>query len=137
MRQESTFGKVIVRTKSGELHRGFSKAEFIGEQVRLIDAKGNQHEFRLDELKAVFFVKDFSGDTQYRAVSFFGKEPESPWLWAQVTFKDDEVLEGRVRNDLSLIDSPGFFLRLSDEGANNDTAYVVKSAVKDFRVMGI
>jgi hypothetical protein len=136
MRQESTFGKVIVRTKDGKLHRGFSKADFIGEEVRLIDAKGNQREFRLDELKAVFFVKDFSGDTQYRPVSFFGKEPESAWLWVQVTFQDGEVLEGRVRNNLSLIDSPGFFLWLSDEGANNDTAFVVKSAIKDFRVMG-
>lgn len=138
MRQEAAFGKVIVRTRDQQLFRGFSKAEFIDDQnVRIIDAKGNQQSFPLQDLKAVFFVRDFQGDPSYRAVRFFAKEDPAPWLWVQLTYQDGEIMEGRVRNSPALLDGAGFYLWLSDEGANNVLVYVVKSALKDFRVLAL
>lgn len=138
MRQEAAFGKVIVRTRDQQLFRGFSKAEFIDDQnVRIIDAKGNQQSFPLQDLKAVFFVRDFQGDPSYRAVRFFAKEDPPPWLWVQLTYQDGEIMEGRVRNSPALLDGAGFYLWLSDEGANNVLVYVVKSALKDFRVLAL
>lgn len=138
MRQESNFGKVILRTRDRRLIKGFSKSDFIDDDsVRLIDAKGNQETHTLGELKAIFFVKDFGGDPDYRVVRFFGKGEPNQWLWAHVVFEDGEVMEGRVRNSRALFDSPGFYLWPSDEGTNNDVVFVIKSAVADFRIMGL
>ncbi len=137
MRVESKLGKVIIRTRDKRVFRGFSKSDLINDQVNLIDAKGNQQGFELDELKAVFFVKDFDGDPSYRPVRFVRGSTVPPWLWAQATFFDGEVIEGRVRNEMSLFDPRGIFLWLSDEEANNEVAFVVRSALRDFRIVGI
>lgn len=137
MRKESTFGKVIVRTRDERLFRGFSKAEFIGEKVQVIDAKGNHQDFLLDELKAVFFVREFDGDASYREVRFLGREALPAWVWIHVTFCDGEVMEGKVRNDTSLLDPLGFFMWVADEGTNNELVYVVRSALKDLRIAGV
>lgn len=137
-RQESTFGKVIVRTRDRRLFRGFSKSEFFDtDTVRIIDEKGQEQSFPVVELKAVFFVRDFTGNPEYREVRFFTKADPSPFLWVQLTYQDGEIMEGRVRNSATLLDGSGFFLWVSDEGANNLMVYVVKSALRDFRVLGL
>jgi len=136
MRQETTFGKVIVRSRDGTLFRGFSKSDLIGDKVQLVDAKGNAQEFPLADLKAVFFVRDFEGNRDYREVRFFRKEGSAGWLWVEVVFTDGEIMEGRMRNNLSLLDPRGVYLWLSDEGANNEVVFVVRSAVREFRILG-
>lgn len=137
MRAETNLGKVIVRTRDKQIFRGFSKSDLINDKVHLIDAKGNQREFDLQDLKAVFFVRDFEGDPSYREVRFIRGSAVSPWLWAQATFFDGEVIEGRVRNGLAMLDAKGVFLWLSDEGANNEVVFVVRSALRDFRIVGV
>ena len=137
MRKESNLGKVIVRTRDKRLFRGFSKAELIGEKVQLIDAKGNQQEFPLDEVKAVFFVRDFGGDPSYREVRFLSRETLPTWLWIQITFCDGEVMEGKIRNDQSLLDPKGFFMWVADEGTNNELVFVARSALRDLRIAGV
>ena len=137
MRAETKLGKVIIRTRDKRVFRGFSKADLINDQVQLIDAKGNQQQFDLQELKAVFFVKDFEGDSDYRVVRFVRGSAVPQWLWAQATFFDGETIEGRVRNGLSLFDNRGVFLWLSDEESNNEVVFVVRSALRDFRIVGI
>jgi hypothetical protein len=137
MRVETKLGKVIVRTRDKRIFRGFSKSELINDKVHVIDAKGNQQEFDLEDLKAVFFVKDFDGDPSYREVRFVRGSAVAQWLWAQATFFDGEVIEGRLRNGMSLFDSRGVFLWLSDEEANNEVVFVVRSALRDFRIVGI
>lgn len=137
MRHEGQFGKVVVRALDGRLFKGFSKADFIGDEVQLIDAKGNPTKIPLGELKAVFFVRDFQGKPEYDEVRFFAKEPPRPWLWVRVRFTDGEVLEGRVRNNLSLLDPKGFYIWTSDEEANHEMAFVVKAALEEFTVLGL
>jgi len=137
MRVESKLGKVIVRTRDKRVFRGFSKSDLINDQVHLIDAKGNQQDFELSDLKAIFFVKDFDGDSSYRTVRFVRGTSVPQWLWAQATFFDGEVIEGRVRNQMSLFEPRGVFLWLSDEEDNNEVVFVVRSSLRDFRIVGI
>ena len=137
MRKESAFGKVIVRTRDKRLFRGFSKAELIREKIQLVDSKGKKVEFPLDELKAIFFVRDFEGDPTYREVRFLGKSSLPAWVWVQVTFVDGEIMEGRIRNDKSLLDPLGFFMWVADEGTNNELVYIVRSALRDLRIAGL
>jgi hypothetical protein len=137
MHDESSLKKVVVRLRDGNALPGFSRSEFVGEEVTLIDRQGKEQLFSADELKAVFFVKEFNGDPQYDELRFLERDAPPQWLWVHIKFYDGELIEGRVKNGKDLLQSPGFFLWFSDETANSQFAYVFKSAVEEFEIVGI
>ena len=137
IRNIDNLGKVVVHTREHKIHRGFSKKEFIGDNVRILDESGNESTFPIKDLKAIFFVKEFNGDPAYDEVLFLKKETARPWLWVHVEFEDGEILEGRIRNSEEIINgSNGFFIWVSDEYANSQSVYVVKKSIRKFKIMG-
>ena len=55
----------------------------------------------------------------------------------RVEFLDGEVMEGIVHNTLRFLVDPGFFLVPTDPDSNNRLVYVMKSWLKDHRVLGV
>jgi hypothetical protein len=77
-------------------------------------------------LKAVFFVKDHTGDKDYNERKAFDKLV--PGRKLQVTFRDGEVLVGTsTAYDAA---RPGFFMTPADPKSNNDRIFVVMKAVR-------
>jgi hypothetical protein len=58
-------------------------------------------------------------------------------LWVRVTFLDGETIEGIVHNSMPFVANPGFFMKPPDPHSNNKMIYVVKSFMRDFRVLGV
>jgi hypothetical protein len=58
-------------------------------------------------------------------------------IWVRVEFLDGEVMEGIVHNTLRFLVDPGFFLIPSDTDSNNRLVYVMKSWLRDHRVLGV
>ena len=77
-------------------------------------------------LKAVFFVKDHTGNKDYNEVKKFDKLV--PGRKLQVTFKDGEVLVGSTAGYDGK--RQGFFLTPADPKSNNDRIYIVERAVR-------
>lgn len=77
-------------------------------------------------LKAVFFVKDHSGNSAYHERKTFDRVV--PGRKLQVVFKDGEMLVGST----TAYDAarPGFFMTPADPMSNNDRIYVVAKAVR-------
>jgi hypothetical protein len=46
-------------------------------------------------------------------------------------------MEGIVHNSIRYLIDPGFFLRPTDPGSNNKLVYVMKTWLKDHRVLGM
>jgi hypothetical protein len=129
-------GKVVVRTRKGEVYPGFSRKEDVGdEEVKILTRNGKEKSFSLEELKGLFFVKEFKGDPDYDPVKFLSKNSVKASVWVHVEFEDGEVIEGMVRDHMSLLFSSGFYLWPSDEDTNNGLIYIVKQAIKDFEIM--
>ena len=63
------------------------------------------------EMKALFFVKEFSGNKAYSEVKFFEAQPKMQGFWARITFPDNESLEGFIRNSLSFLAEDGIYLK--------------------------
>ncbi len=136
-RNVDNLGKVVLHTREHKIHRGFSKKEFIGKNVRILDENGNESTFPLKDLKAVFFVKEFNGDPAYDEVLFLKKNTHRPWLWVHVEFEDGETIEGKIRNSEEIINgSDGFFVWISDEYSNSESVYIVKNSIRKFKIMG-
>jgi len=94
-------------------------------------ASGEASEVLLKELKALFFVKDFSGDPQYheRKKYLEGEKPTGKKV--QVTFKDGEILVGSTLGyDPS---RPGFFFFPADPKSNNIRIFAILPSVKNVR----
>jgi len=94
-------------------------------------------EINFDSLKAVFFVKDFIGDKNYKKVRTFKVDvnitPSQRKLI--VNFEDGEHLYGSSHNYGRY--KVGFFMYPVDPQDNNERIFVVHSAVVSVRLMKI
>ncbi len=135
MVEESSLQKVIVRTCDGKVIPGFANEDRIKKTLKIINQQGKEETFSMDKLKAVFFVKDFQGNSEYDEIKFLNKQSVSSMIWVRVEFFDGEVLEGKIPNNMELISSPGFYLSPSDQDTNNRRVWVVKSALKNFTIL--
>jgi hypothetical protein len=89
------------------------------------------------EIKAVFYVHSFEGDSEHKHLNFYSRAPIVHGIWMRVQFLDGEVMEGIVYNSIRYLIDPGFFLMPTDPGSNNKLVYVVKSWLVDHRVLGV
>lgn len=94
-------------------------------------------EIPIQDTKAVFYVKDFDGDRQHKSLRFYKGAPIVHGVWIRLEFTDGEIMEGLVHNTIRFLVDPGFFVLPSDPYSNNRLAYVVKSWLKECRVLGL
>ena len=130
--------KVIIRYADGRILKGHTmdffpnKPSFHVQPVELGSAdKGI--EVMVNQLKAVFFVKDFTGNSSHRDQKHFIEGQQVSGRKAEVTFKDGEVIVGSTMGYDPK--RPGFFFAPSDLESNNLRVYVVSSAVRGFRFL--
>jgi len=121
--------KVVVHYSGGLLLKGITNDFFPNKDLfHVIDEDtGELREVVLTELKAVFFVKGFEGESQYQdrtdvERTGFGKK-------IQVDFKDGETVVGYSSGFTK--NRPGFFVFPADPQSNNDRIYVITSATED------
>lgn len=151
MSQKIKFDKVVVHT-GGRVFKGYIESQRweelegllvqgprrLPEVLRLRCTEDDTfREIPLNGLKAVFFVKSFEGQGNRNDLKFFSNAPMVHGIWVQLQFKDGEIMEGIVLNGMHHLVEPGFFLHPTDPDANNKLIYVLKSALADFRVLGV
>jgi hypothetical protein len=94
-------------------------------------------EISIKDIKAVFYVNSFKGDSERNHINFHTRAPIVHGIWMRLKFLDGEVMEGIVYNSMRYLVDPGFFLLPTDPGSNNKLVYVVKSWIVDHRVLGV
>ncbi|MFI5371242.1 MAG: DUF6982 domain-containing protein [Candidatus Eisenbacteria bacterium] len=82
------------------------------------------------DLKAVFFVRDFSGDAARKDMKGFGHLPveANQGKKISVVFKDGEVISGYTLAYSR--EREGFFVVPADPGSNNIRIYVLRGAAQ-------
>lgn len=104
--------------------------------VRLLDSDVVE-EIPVKEIKAVFYVNSFDGDSDHKQLNFHTRAPIVHGIWMRLQFLDGEVMEGIVFNSIRYLVDPGFFFLPTDPGSNNKLVYVLKNWLVDHRVLGI
>jgi len=89
------------------------------------------------DIKAVFYVNSFEGDSDHQNLNFHTRAPIVHGIWVRLQFLDGEVMEGIVYNSIRYLVDPGFFLLPTDPDNNNRLVYVLKSWLADHRVLGM
>lgn len=130
---------VIARARTGQLVPGYlEKGKLLNRGIlKMTDVSGVPVPIDIHKLKALFFVRDFSGNRDYLEEKTLVEDPPRPGLRARVRFEDNEMLEGVTENSLELLTDPGFFFWPGDQRSNNLLIYVLKSALIGFSILGV
>lgn len=105
-------------------------------RIRLLETNLVE-EVSIKDVKAVFYVNSFEGDSVRNHLNFHTRAPIVHGIWMRFQFRDGEVMEGIVYNSIRYLVDPGFFVLPTDPGSNNKLVYVVKSWLVDHRVLGL
>ena len=94
-------------------------------------------EVSLENVKAVFFVRDFAGEVKRQDLRFHDHLPATQCLWVRVRFDDGETIEGLINNTQDFVLGSGFLMAPADTFGNNLLIYVLKSKLMGFEVLGL
>jgi hypothetical protein len=134
----STHKKVIVRKMDRDSVNGYvAPADFVREgKLELLNTSGNVVSIDLRDIKVVYFVREF-GDSDSLARKTFTTRPRTEGLWVRLRFKDNEVMEGMMPNDLGLTSAEGFLLNPPDLRSNTQRIFVPRTAVESLTVLAV
>jgi hypothetical protein len=124
--------KVVVRFKDKSVIKG-KTSNFYPDRsfFHLLKNKGEMVEIRLDQLKAIFFVKDFDGNKDHSDA--YGEKILDGGRKLKVIFADGETIVGYTTGYLP--DRQGFYMVPADLKGNNERLFVVKSATKKIEMV--
>ena len=133
----STTKKVIVRKMDRDTINGYvSPSNFVNEgKLELLNTSGNVVAIELKDIKGVYFVREFGEAESPRKT--FTSRPRTEGLWVRLRFKDNEVVEGMMPNDLSLTTAEGFLINPPDLRSNTQKIFVPRTALESLTVLAV
>ena len=133
----STHKKVIVRKLDRDSISGFVGAQFIADgKVELLNTTSNVVMIDLRDIKGVYFVRDFN-DSEDLTRKTFTTRPRAEGLWVRLKFRDNDIIEGLMTNDLLQVTAEGFLINPPDTRSNTQRIFVPRTALTEMTVLGV
>jgi hypothetical protein len=134
----STHKKVIVRKADRDSVSGYvSPSNFVVDgKLELLNTSGNVVAVDLRDIKAVYFVREFS-DSEVMSRKTFTTRPRTEGLWVRLKFKDNEVIEGLMPNDLAQNPPEGFLINPPDLRSNTQRVFVPRASLTSVTVIAV
>lgn len=134
----STNKKAVIRRFDREALSGYlnpnSYQQLTG--VELLSEDGNVATVPYDEIKTVSFVREFdSADDTARRV--FNTRPKMEGLWVSFRFRDGDLMEGVMPNNLLPAEPHGFTVIPPDPYSNHQRVFIPRSALRSVEVLGV
>ncbi len=119
---------IVLRLRDGAMEKCSIYSHFSAayRKLKVLDTVGNLKTVDLQDVKAIFFVREHEGNPGYRPNPEFTENSPKAGKVVRVTFPDGEVLRGKVLNLAE--GSSGFFLFPPDPLDNNLKIFVVRSS---------
>ncbi len=133
----TTHKKVIVRKMDRDSVTGYVGAAFVVDgKLEVMNTSGNVVTIDLADVKGVYFVREF-GDTETLTRKTFASRPRMEGLWVRLRFRDNEIIEGLMPNDLLQEAGDGFSIIPPDTHSNTQRIFVPRSALAEMTVIGV
>ncbi len=126
--------KIVARYMNGKVLKGFT-ADFMPNREVFHLSPADAHPesptvpVNIKDLKALFFVRDFYGNSGYKDKQEFDPTKSVGGRKIKVVFKDNETLIGTTQGYQP--GRPGFFFFPADPQSNNERSYVVTAATRE------
>ena len=133
----TTHKKVIVRKMDRDTVSGYVSAAFISDgKIEVLNTAGNVVSIELRDVKGVYFVRDL-GDSETLTRKTFTSRPRTEGLWVRLRFRDNEIIEGMMPNDLIQDGSDGFSIIPPDARSNTQRIFVPRAALAEMIVLAV
>jgi hypothetical protein len=134
----STTKKAVVRRFDKEPLAGYlnplSYLQLTG--IELLSAQGNVSIIPYADVKVIAFVRDFdTAPAPPRQV--FQNRPKMEGLWIRLQFRDGDVMEGVIPNNLLQLETHGFGLIPPEPYGNVQRVFVPRVALRSVEVLGV
>jgi hypothetical protein len=134
----STHKKVVVLLLNHVPVKGYLNPARLGQidKIDLLTSGGEHLSINIEDTKAVYFVREFADPFEPERKTFLSR-PKLDGLWVRLVFRDEDVMEGIVSNNLvDLLDS-GVRLTPPDLNGNTLHMFVPRSALVEMKVLGV
>jgi hypothetical protein len=133
----STHKKVIVRKLNRDSLHGYVGTAFLADgKLEMLNPSGNVVMIELSDVKSVHFVREF-GDVDMNSRKTFTTRPRSEGLWVRLRFRDNEIMEGMMPNNLTQLGADGFFINPPDTRSNTQRIFVPRAALTELKVLAV
>lgn len=134
----STHKKVAVFLLDGTSEPGYLNPAVLdsSDTIDLLTPGGEHHSIPLKDMKAVCFVREFTGPFEPERKTFLSR-PKLDGLWVRLRFRDEDEMEGVVSNDLLAMLGPGIQLTPPDLHGNVVRMFIPRSALLEMKVLGV
>ena len=105
--------------------------------VEIITKDGNLSVVPYEEVKCVQFVRDFEPLEPSAERKVFNTRPKMDGLWVRARFRDGEVIDGILTNNLLALESAGFTIVPPDPYSNNQRLFLPRTALAELQVLGV
>ncbi len=122
--------RIVVKFQNQEVLKGKTNDFFPNRNrfhIELMD--GSIMDVVVEDLKAIFFVKDFEGDKHHK--DSYNDVLNNAGRKTKVKFKDGEIIYGYTLGYSP--DRQGFYLTPADLGGNNERIFIVISATENIQ----
>lgn len=134
----STHKKVVVRKNDRDTVTGYVEpVNFVVEgKLQLLNTAGRVVSLDLEDIKGVYFVRDFAGAEDATRKTFTTR-PRTEGLWVRLQFRDNEVMEAMMPNDLAQIRKEGFLVTPPDTRSNTQRIFIPRSSLETLTVLAV
>jgi hypothetical protein len=134
----STHKKVVVLLLDRTSVKGYLNAAGLGrmETIDLLTPDGEHRSIELNEVKSIHFVREFVDSFSPERKVFLSR-PKLDGLWVRLRFRDEDVMEGIVANDLLDLLDTGVQLTPPDLHGNTLRLFIPRSALMEVKVLGV
>ncbi len=137
-RATSTHKKVIVLRLDHTPLQGYLNPAGLGrmDTIDLLTREGEHEAIPLAEVKCVHFVREFTDVFELERKTFFSR-PKLDGLWVRLKFRDNDVIEGIVANDLLDLLENGVQITPPDLHGNSVRVFIPRTALAEMKVLGV
>ncbi len=134
----STHKKVVVLLLTGSTLRGYLNASALGrtEEIEILTSVGERQAISLSEIKSIYFVRELAQEFEPERKAFLSR-PKLDGLWVRLRFRDEDVMEGIVGNDLLDLLDAGVQMTPPDLHGNTLRMFIPRSALLEMKVLGV
>jgi len=134
----STHKKVVALFLDRPPIKGYLDPSTLGraETIDLLTPEGERRSISLADVKSVHFVREFTDAYDLERRTFLSR-PKLDGLWVRLRFRDNDVIEGIVSNNLVDLLDAGIQLTPPDLHGNCLRIFIPRSALVEMKVLGV
>jgi hypothetical protein len=127
-----------VRFLDRKVQRGYLNPSKLGdtETLELLTPEGEQRTFEVKEVRSIYFVREFTDDFEPERKAFLSR-PKLDGLWVRLKFRDEEIIEGVVPNDLLSLLDRGVQITPPDLHGTTLRIFIPRTALTEMTVLGV